>query len=346
MTYARLLAVAFFALPAALPALSTGTGVAFAATTPASPLSGAWKGKIDGLYDVEVSLTLQGTRVTGLTRFAQKDFPVSGTWDAARNLVTYSFKYFDGRTNTVKATLKGNTLNGAYTWSKGKPGTMTLTRVASGTAAGSDKAAAYVMTGTVRNDKGNPIAGVEVFADHTAFYNMNAVGKTDAQGRYRIPLAQQPGTWNAGAYLRGEVGGQPFEVRLSPDNDTPFDGSKGAVRDFTYKASNAPSGKVYTYLSHSNVEVDYDQLEFTFTPDGPNAAGSTAPFSVKNKPGYGMPDVPLGRYKVSATQVLNGVKQPLLLSSRGQQKASLIVLAAFTYDSHYGQTLELFLENP
>ncbi|WP_019012103.1 hypothetical protein [Deinococcus aquatilis] len=336
MIHAQLLTLAFLALPAASAA-------------PTDPISGSWKGLLNGFYPLEAILTLKGNKVTGVTRFAKIDFPVTGTFNAQKNLVTYTF-VFANKTSTVNLSLKGNTLSGT---SKNKTNvkgdTMTMTRVSSTTATGmstTGKAEPYIMTGTVRDEKGKSIADVEVFADHTAFYNMNALGKTDAQGRYRIALAHQPGTWNAGAYLRQQFGGEPVEVRLSPDDDTPFDGSKGAVRNFTYKASDAPVGKVYTSIAHSNVELDYDTLEFTFTPDGPNAAGSTAPLTRKFVFGSGVPNVPLGRYKVSATQVLNGVKQQLLLSSRLQKEASTDVLAAFTHDSHYGETLELFLSNP
>ncbi|THF70910.1 hypothetical protein E7T06_04950 [Deinococcus sp. Arct2-2] len=334
MTHVRLLALTLLALPAASAA-------------PLDPVSGSWKGLLNGFAPLEASLTLKGNRVTGVTHFAKMDFPVTGSFNAQKNLVTYTFKWVDGKTATVNLKLGGNTLSGTYqVHTNSKENIMTLTRVSSTAASAPGKAGPYVMTGVVRDEKGKPLAGVEVFADHTAFYNMNALGKTDAQGRYRIALAHQPGTWNAGAYLRGEVGRQLFEVRLSPDDDTPFDGSKGAVRNFTYKASDAPGGKVYTSIAHSNVELDYDSLEFTFTPDGPNATGSTRPFTRKFVVGSGVQNVPLGRYRVSATQVLNGVRQQLLLSSRLQKEASTNVRAAFTHDSHYGETLELFLNNP
>lgn len=339
MTAIRLLALAVLTLPVAVPSIPTGAALA----APASTLNGAWKGKLDGFYELDAKFTVQGNNVTGVLRFAKIDFPFKGTWDAAKNLVTFRYTYAK-EIHTVRATLKGGTLTGVNLSPKGQQTAVSLARVPAASPSG--QSGAYVMTGTVRDEQGRPLAGVEVFADHTAFYNMNAVGKTDAQGRYRIPLARQPGTWNAGAYLRGEVGGEAFEVRLSPDDDTPFDGSKGAVRNFTSRASSGPSGKVYTSIAHSNVELDYDSLEFTFTPDGPNVAGSTAPFTRKYVDGSGVPNIPLGRYRVSATQVLGGVRQQLLLSSRTQKEASANVLAAFTYDSHYGQTLELFLENP
>ena len=239
MTHTRLLALALLTLPVA-PMSTALTGTAVAA--PASTLSGAWKGKLDGFYELDARFTVQGNNVSGVLRFGKIDFPFQGTWDAAKNFVT--FKYMAAKeVHTVKATLKGSTLAGFDISPKGRQTAVSLVRVTS-TGTAEAKAGPYVMTGEVRDEKGKPIAGVEVFADHTAYYNMNAVGKTDAQGQYRIPLAHEPGTWNAGAYLRGETGGQPFEVRLSPDNDTPFDASKGAVRNFTYRASTGATGKV------------------------------------------------------------------------------------------------------
>ncbi|SMB97632.1 hypothetical protein [Deinococcus hopiensis] len=343
MTHARLLALALLALSVA-PVSTALTGTPVAA--PASTLSGAWKGKLDGFYGLDANFRVQGNSVVGVLRLGKIDFPFRGTWDAAKSLVTFKYTYAK-EVQTVKALLKGSTLTGFNISPKGKQTAVSLARVTdAGAGTAGVKAGPYVMTGEVRDEKGNPIAGAEVFADHTAYYNVNAVGKSDNQGRYSIALAHRSGTWNAGAYLRGEAGGQPFEVRLKPDNDTPFDGSKGAVRNFTYKASTNATGKVYTYVAHSAVEVDYDSLEFTFTPDGPNAAGSTAPFTRKFVMGSGVPNISLGRYRVSATHILNGVKQRLLLGSRQQKGEASSVLAEFTDDSHSGQTLELFLNNP
>lgn len=207
--------------------------------------------------------------------------------------------------------------------------------------------APYTMSGSVKTESGAPLAGVEVFADHTAYYNMNALGTTDAQGRYRIALAHQPGSWAAGAYLKLKLGAERFEVRLAPDNDVPFDGSKGAVRNFTLKASDLPRGTVNTYAAHSDVELDYASLSFTFTPDGPNILGSTAPFKRPYVDGSGVQNVPLGRYRVSATQRRGGVTEQLLLSSADQKSFASSVTAAF-HDAgdRYGPTMELYLKNP
>ncbi|PYE53116.1 carboxypeptidase regulatory-like domain-containing protein [Deinococcus yavapaiensis] len=204
----------------------------------------------------------------------------------------------------------------------------------------------WAMSGTVRDTAGRPVVGVDVFADHTAYYDMNVVGKTDARGQYRLTLARHAGTWSAGAYLRLNVGGETFEVRLAPNVDVPFDGAKGAVRDFTLDPAKLPVGTVNTTVAHSNVELDYDTLSFTFTPDGPNILGSTASFTRPFVVGHGVRNVPIGRYHVSATQVRDGVKEQLLLSSTDERTFSTRVLAVF-HDNHdrYGITMDLFLEN-
>lgn len=204
----------------------------------------------------------------------------------------------------------------------------------------------WIMSGTVRDTAGRPVPGVEVFADHTAFYNMNVVGRTDALGRYRLVLARHAGTWSAGAYLRLALGGESFEQRLAPNVDVPFDGARGAVRDFTLDASTLPGGTVNTSVAHSNVELDHASLEFTFTPVGPNILGSTAPFTRRFVVGRGVQNVPLGRYRVSASQVRGGVREQLLLSSTDQKAFATTVVAMF-HDNHdrYGITMDLLLKN-
>lgn len=68
----------------------------------------------------------------------------------------------------------------------------------------SPQATPYIMTGVVKNSAGQPLSGVEVFADNTLslYHNMNALGTTDAQGRYRIELPCEVGTWRPGAYVQ------------------------------------------------------------------------------------------------------------------------------------------------
>ncbi|GGO31815.1 carboxypeptidase-like regulatory domain-containing protein [Deinococcus humi] len=204
---------------------------------------------------------------------------------------------------------------------------------------------AYTVTGRILTEAGQPLAGVQVTASHTVSYTYGS-GVTDAQGRYRIALAQQLGSWNVSATMTLTFGGEDFEVRLAPEDDNPFAGAHGAVRDFVYRAKDAPKGKVFDYIDNSNVEIDYNTMEVTFTPDGPNSAHSTAPFMVKYPFGYGLPDIPLGQYKVTATHVRNGVKEQLLIATRDNPNYLPQAVARFLNDSHYGPNMELFWKNP
>ncbi|MPY66409.1 carboxypeptidase regulatory-like domain-containing protein [Deinococcus sp. SDU3-2] len=204
---------------------------------------------------------------------------------------------------------------------------------------------AYTVTGRILTEGGEPLAGVEVTATHTVSYTYGTA-KTDAQGRYRIALPQTLGSWDVAASMTLTFGGQDFDLRLAPEIDTPFAGAQGAVRDFVYRAEDAPRGKVFDYISNSDVEIDYGTLEVTFTPDGPNAAKSTETVTIKYPYGYGLPDLPLGQYYVTASQMRGGVKEQLLIATRDNPNFTPRALARFLPDSHYGPTLELFWKNP
>ncbi|WP_019587835.1 carboxypeptidase-like regulatory domain-containing protein [Deinococcus apachensis] len=204
---------------------------------------------------------------------------------------------------------------------------------------------AYTVTGRVLTEAGEPLAGVEVTASHTVSYTYGSA-KTDAQGRYHIALPHTLGSWDVGASMTLTFGGQNFDVRLSPEDDHPFAGSQGAVRDFVYRAEDTPKGKVLDYIDNSNVEIDYSTLEVTFTPDGPNAAKNTETVTVKYPYGYGLPDLPLGQYYVTASHRRGGVNEQLLIATRDNPNYAARALARFLPDSHYGPTLELFWKNP
>lgn len=192
---------------------------------------------------------------------------------------------------------------------------------------------AYTVTGRVITANGEPIANAEVTASHTASTTSRSA-VTDAQGRYILTLPQTLGSWNVVAYLTLTYSGSEHSVRLNPDVDVPFSGLTGASRDFTFKASDVPMGKVFDYIDNSDVEVDWTTMEVTFTPDGTNAAGQTQPITVKYPFGYGLPDMPLGDYYVSASHLRNGVKEQLLVVTRTNPNYATRTLARFTYDSH------------
>lgn len=153
-------------------------------TAAKNPVSGEWTGKLDWI-DVRSTLTLQGNKVTGTFYFGDRPHPIeAGVWDVKTGQL--SFRWMNGsRPVTVKGILKNGTFTGTATISGGTdPLVMKRTAPAPTTAAPA-QVTPYVMQGVVRDAAGRPLAGVEVFADNTLYYNANVLARTDAQGRYR-----------------------------------------------------------------------------------------------------------------------------------------------------------------
>jgi hypothetical protein len=166
------------------------------------------------------------------------------------------------------------------------------------------------VTGTVVDAAGQPLAGVEVYADNTLYYNMNVIGYTDAQGRYRIDVRQPIGTWRVGARMRRDYNGRTYQFDLHPDVANAFPGVDGAVRNFAWRLTGrTPEGTwygvatwVYRNWAPGEYVSDHD-VELTFTPVGPLADGSTGQVGVVRLQGNYVSNIPLGRYRVTARWV-------------------------------------------
>jgi hypothetical protein len=140
---------------------------------------------------------------------------------------------------------------------------------------------AGVMKDLVTDAQGKPLAGVKVFADHTLYYNTNAIGVTDANGRYRIEVRQPAGSWHATAQLEKKFNGKTFTFDLAPNSDDPFAGSSGAIRNFTWKLTGErPDGTHYgsmviAYADFFQVDLSLANVELTLEPVGALVDGST-----------------------------------------------------------------------
>jgi hypothetical protein len=163
------------------------------------------------------------------------------------------------------------------------------------------------VTGTVVDAAGRPLAGVEVYADNTLYYNTNAIGYTDAQGRYRIDVRQPIGTWRVGARMRREFNGRTYQFDLHPDVANAFPGVDGAVRNFDWRLiGRTPEGTWYgvaTWVYRNWAPGEYvavEDVEVTFTPVGPLVDGSTGQVGVVRLRGNYINNIPLGRYRVTA----------------------------------------------
>jgi uncharacterized protein (DUF2141 family) len=217
----------------------------------------------------------------------------------------------------------------------------------------STKAAPYTVTGVVKDEAGKPLAGVEVFADNTLYYNMNALATTDAQGRYTIKLPRnEVGTWKAGAYIEREYEGVNHRFRLYADSEAAFATDEGAVRNFVWKLSGkAPGGGVigalvYVYGSYDGAGFDLQKVELTLTPVGPLVDGNPGKPITRVVQGGQINDVPVGRYTVTARyRPDGGAPVPMLVQAKGGSTYGPSATDSFK-NSFYGTTMEFFVKLP
>lgn len=213
----------------------------------------------------------------------------------------------------------------------------------------------YVMKGRVTDRLGQPLEGVEVFADNTAFYDTNLIGVTDATGAYRIDLGAVAGTWRGGAYVNPRYEGEVYNMRLEADTDAAFAGDAGAVRNFTWQLSGQTpdgdgyyGGTVYLYGDYSASDFDMAAVELTFTPEGPLVDGNPGETLVlRPDPAY-IYDVPIGRYRVSGRYLdPSGAVRPVRLApDDGSRSFQAVQSAVFTEDALSGPILEFLIQVP
>ncbi|GHF45563.1 hypothetical protein HNQ07_002280 [Deinococcus metalli] len=207
----------------------------------------------------------------------------------------------------------------------------------------------YTMTGTVKNAAGQPIAGAEVWADNTLYYNMNALGTTDAQGRYTIALPRdQIGTWRAGGRVKTKYAGQWYDLSLVPDSGVAFATDAGAVRHFTLRISGERpdggeyGGKLYPYFGGAGGDFDMDRVEFTLTPDGPLIDGSAGQVLKRHLDDTMVRDIPIGEYVVTARYVPDGgPARPMVLMGRDESAYSPSTTITFHDSPSYGLFADL-----
>jgi Carboxypeptidase regulatory-like domain len=191
----------------------------------------------------------------------------------------------------------------------------------------------YTVKGSVTDAQGQPLANVQVFADNTLYYNTNAIGITDENGFYSIDVREPMGTWHMSAQLETQYQGENYTFSLHPDNDNPFSGTDGAIRNFEWRLSGeTPQGFYYgavmwVYADFSDFSLlveNMENVEITLTPDGPLIDGSTGEMIVHQ--GTYLEDIPVGRYTVTARYLPEG--NPLLVRLRdtGEYTASVTAL--------------------
>jgi hypothetical protein len=218
----------------------------------------------------------------------------------------------------------------------------------------------WVVKGFVMDGQGNPLQGAQVVADNMLLYNSNLIAITDEEGSYRIQLPELAATWHMSADITRKQNSSTFKINLTPDNDDPFAGNTGAIRNFKWD-SNAPrpegcyscSGKVLFYTTdyfHPDDPTlpppDREDVELTLIPDGPlldGSAGKTITAHGENSPdGFGLQDVPFARYKITANyRPKDDQPRPMLIRINGKGKYADSVTADFQAVTSGIQRIEL-----
>ncbi|MBD0378931.1 stalk domain-containing protein [Paenibacillus sedimenti] len=190
-----------------------------------------------------------------------------------------------------------------------------------------------IVKGRVSDAQGNPIKGAEVVADNQLLYNSNAIAVTDADGYYRIPLGMRATTWLVSARITRPYNGESYTFNLISDNDKPFASDDGAIRNFTWNASGTKpegcyscQGKVLFYMmdlinpkGSTLPPPNREDVEITLIPEGTIIDGSPGQVITGNgtnsPDGFGIQDVPLGRYTITARFMPEG-EEPVQMMIR------------------------------
>jgi hypothetical protein len=192
-----------------------------------------------------------------------------------------------------------------------------------------------IVKGVVKYVDGSPIPNAKVVIENTILYASYVYAVTNSKGEYStsVPI----GSWKASVQIEKEFLGKKYKYDLYPDNPNPFAGVDGAVRNFTWKISGAkPDGGYYgspvkAYSDFFSF-IDMADVELTLVPDGTLIDGSTGAVIKKRLVDvgggeYGIDDVPVGKYTISAKNVANG--QPLEIRIRNTGNYANAVTGTF-----------------
>ncbi|GGO35914.1 carboxypeptidase-like regulatory domain-containing protein [Deinococcus humi] len=210
------------------------------------------------------------------------------------------------------------------------------------------------ITGTVVNEQGKPLPGVEIDVDNTLSYDSSLITYTDAKGQYRVDVRKLPFTFQVYAKMKLKYGDSTVNVELVPNNPDAVAGLAGGVRDFVFKPKPVTAedpygnlGRVFVERGIGEYDVDTAQVQVTLTPVGTLADGSAGKArTFKLLPSGGGPVIPnvmWGKYQVTAT--LNGKALQIRQRTDGRTPATwgAAYTGGFTRD-YNALTPSMFLE--
>lgn len=189
------------------------------------------------------------------------------------------------------------------------------------------------LTGRILNAAGQPVADAEVWIQPVSYAGL-IKARTDAQGYYRsTELNAAVAPYKAQAYKMIDYHGEMTCVRMGGETSQDFDvfnPKAGAVRNFRWKMTGPAEGgydnqrwggDLRFYRDPETSPEDFvgwdETIEVKLVPNGPLIDGSEGQELNYSVPaGAGIPDVPVGRYDVTAVVVkTDGTRTPLRLKA-------------------------------
>ena len=228
---------------------------------------------------------------------------------------------------------------------------------------GNQQVETNVLKGKVLDTTGKPLAGAQVVADNQVLQNSTVSGTSGSDGTYRLELGKAAVTWNASAQIQRQYNGKTYKFDLHPSNPASFATNEGAVRDFTWKLTGErPQGGTYggkvlfnltAYVDPEdpNTPLERENVELTQTPSGPLVDGSAgAPLTARGTnsgDGFGLQDVALGRYTVTARYAPAGkTARDLVVRLNGGDAYSSSLTADFQTIASTVQRIDLEMKFP
>jgi hypothetical protein len=203
-----------------------------------------------------------------------------------------------------------------------------------------------MVQGRVTDTNGKPIGGVRIVVENTVFHASYTYGITNADGYYKASVPN--GSWHVSAQIQREFLGRTYRFELHPDTDDDFAGTKGAVRNFTWKLSGAKPrnagyyGSSIAVYSQPGSSFAMDEVQLTLTPDGPLADGSkgssiTAKLIDIGGGEDGICDIPIGKYIITAINTTTGKRLQVRQRNRGDYTDAYAAIfePGFTGAYHY-----------
>lgn len=180
----------------------------------------------------------------------------------------------------------------------------------------------YVLKGRVLDPQGRPLAGATVGADDTMLSYGDRTTRTDANGYFRISLANTSTTWRSWGATTVVYHGRTYHIDLHND-PTGFSSRSGAVRNMQWKLvgprpqsdDEFHGGAASFHESWDSPQPieDWSRVRATFTPVGPLIDGSTGEVIVRTLTTDLQENLPIGRYRITATYTRPGTTTPVPL---------------------------------